>query len=180
VLKQSWRPSTSICEGDIYPAAEVDNVNKVYSFEDVRDDPKSQVVDTKTYVRGDLLYDAPLASSERNQYRKRENEQVREAEERERYLLVTAMSDQSVITQIPIGSRQDPTFRTQTRVLLENYGWPIQRFRDLRELLMALRQAIHGKNTFTRPTFLLKSNQDTALFISIMGFFRGMSASEIY
>ncbi|RDB19067.1 hypothetical protein Hypma_014321 [Hypsizygus marmoreus] len=143
VLKQCWRPMTAISEGELYPSGDHNiHINRIYSFEDVSHD--CQLVDTQYYTRRGILHRPPSTRPDRNENGKRENDQLEDAERREPYIHVTAKSDHSSALSFATDSDSDPIWRVQTRILLEDYGWPLHHFSDLLELVTVLKHAIEA------------------------------------
>jgi len=146
VLKQSWRPSTVVPEGQLYPTTHnIPSLGHVYSYEDIKE--IGQFVDTQHYIRGGLSHSFPeLPESPRNHNGKREKAHLALAESHEPYIVINTMADnKQLFTRIQSKCNNEPTWRIQSRILLEDYGWPLHKLRDRLELLNVLRQAIFGK-----------------------------------
>lgn len=120
VLKQSWRPKSAIPEAELYPPvheAETHNIGCVYSSGDVTEN--GSLVDTEIFIRCGLSHLPPPATPERNSNRKREGEQLDNAQRSESYLVIATISD-----ELTFDNRREmaPNWRVQTRLVLESYG----------------------------------------------------------
>ncbi|RDB18915.1 hypothetical protein Hypma_014319 [Hypsizygus marmoreus] len=143
VLKQCWRPETATSEGKMYPSGDHGiHVSRIYCFSDVCD--QGGVVDTQHYIRHGISHHPPSTRPDRNDNGKRESDQLGDAERREPYIHVIAKSDDTSALSFATDSEQDPIWRVQTRLLMEDYGWPLHHFRDLLELLKLLKHIVEA------------------------------------
>ncbi|KAG6838211.1 hypothetical protein C0991_001041, partial [Blastosporella zonata] len=158
VLKQCWRPMDTEPEGSIYPPpddAKEHHIGRVYSYEDVTLGTPVETVTTKNFVRGNLEYHTPPA--ERKSKRKRADYKNFEvAEEYEPRVVIIPETDQLVF-EFKGGDFVD---RVLSRTLLvDSFGWPLQKFCDLPELARVALQTVRGSS----PFFLLKMEWLTLL-----------------
>ncbi|KAF5374687.1 hypothetical protein D9615_008968 [Tricholomella constricta] len=142
VLKQCWRPTKDAREAEMYPGrkeAFENHIGRVYSSEDVQVDGVE--INTKSFVRCDLERLPPFKSSKVNRNGKREANQLQEAVSLEPYLFITTKSDKVTFESV---KAVKPNWRVQTRILLEDYGWPLHHFRDLSELVLVVLHAVRA------------------------------------
>ncbi|KAF5374686.1 hypothetical protein D9615_008969 [Tricholomella constricta] len=139
VLKQCWRPARATREADMYPDREEaleNHIGRVYSSEDVQ--VEGVEISTKSFVRCGLEHLLPPESPSLKRNGKREASQLQEAESLEAYLFIATESDQLTFQS---ATDKEPNWRVQTRILLEDHGWPLHQFRDLSELVLVVLHA---------------------------------------
>jgi hypothetical protein len=143
VLKQSWRPTTCVPEGSLYPRLNSDNIHvgQIHSYEDVLQD--SAIVDTQNFIRQGLEHLSPNPP-DTNANGKRANAALEGMENRERYLEIALAGERSRL-HIYVEDL-DPIWRALTRELSRTFGWPFQCFRDIPELLKVSSHFVRGKN----------------------------------
>ncbi|KAF5374620.1 hypothetical protein D9615_008970 [Tricholomella constricta] len=139
---QCWRPTKDAREAEMYPGrkeAFENHIGRVYSSEDVQVDGVE--INTKSFIRCNLERLPPFKSSKVNRNGKREANQLQEAGSLEPYLFITTKSDKVTFESV---KAVKPNWRVQTRILLEDYGWPLHHFRDLSELVLVILHAVRA------------------------------------
>ncbi|KDR74425.1 hypothetical protein GALMADRAFT_584049 [Galerina marginata CBS 339.88] len=137
VMKQSWRRVDSESEGNLYNAARGTNstapefVGRILLCEDVL--YGSDRDDTSTLIRQNLGIDSPtftVAGTKRSRS--------------EAYIHIDT-TEQKEISFIWLRERASEAIaRVRTRVLMSTYGWPIDNFASMKELVRGITDAIKG------------------------------------
>jgi hypothetical protein len=129
-------------EGRMYPQ-DIDArryTGRIHSYEDVHKD--GHVINTRVFIRKEVVHRRPLEKPNTNDNGKRENEHIDRLEQLES-LLVANWVDGRILIETPRGTEK-LIWRVLARTLLEDYGWSIKDFRDLLELLTVLDHTITG------------------------------------
>ncbi|KAA1477282.1 hypothetical protein DENSPDRAFT_933622 [Dentipellis sp. KUC8613] len=150
VLKQTWRPENVLTEAQFREFAPPEsNLCEIVRSVNIGGDISNQasvVVDTRHYVRRGVDGmrvdpDSLLPPNAESQSKKRNAES--EMEETALVVVPATVLD----TAARRTSRRAGfifTSRMQTRTLMSTYGWPVKFFRDVRELVGTIRNAIEG------------------------------------
>ncbi|KAF9460281.1 hypothetical protein BDZ94DRAFT_940467 [Collybia nuda] len=120
-----WRPTAGNHEGDFFPEESKTrdiHLGRMHSYEDVKYD--GDVMDTQKFIRQGLDHFLPFMDVD-NVNEKRATEALETAEEKEAHLDVSIVASTQEL---------EPPWRTCARLLSEDYGWPLEGFRDLSEL----------------------------------------------
>ncbi|TFY71304.1 hypothetical protein EVG20_g1698 [Dentipellis fragilis] len=133
VLKQTWRPSVLLQEAELRSAAPPQsNVSQIIRSVDigyVNDNGAPACMDTKLFIRRGMIGRPP-------------------AEPRLKGWSVADNKGTVVVIKKHFISAQRLAFsftnRVLTRTLMSTYGWPLTSFRDIRELLETIRDAVAG------------------------------------
>ena len=135
VIKQSWRPSDVLSEGDLYDKAKASDskyVGAIDLCEEVL--VEGQKDDTVSLIRQNVAHKQP-AEPEPKAGRYRD-------ERRESHMHVACVQEDQIL--FSIYNCCDLVARVRTRVLLSTYGWPLKYFSSLQELVRVMRDAIKG------------------------------------
>lgn len=149
MLKQSWRPSTALCEEEFVSGIDSHtNVCNIVSTEeacinDVQDDT-ADCIRRKIKVVSVIMRKALDLSGEKltssggaqlaiiDETASEEKYHPISLTTEDLYYQTTQMQDLKIVN------------RVRTRTLMQTYGWPIKFFKDIPELLTTFREAIEG------------------------------------
>ncbi|TFY71311.1 hypothetical protein EVG20_g1703 [Dentipellis fragilis] len=150
VLKQTWRPENVLTEAQFralaLPESNLCEIVRSVNVGADMEDQASVVVDTRHYVRrgieGLRVVPDDSAPSDREPSSKKRSA---EPELGEAALVVVNSTSQDTAGKVSARrARFNFTSRVLTRTLMSTYGWPVKFFRDVRELVATIRNAIEG------------------------------------
>ncbi|TFY58769.1 hypothetical protein EVG20_g8025 [Dentipellis fragilis] len=176
VLKQTWRSKTSLREKDICDTLPHSDGNNSHVCEIVRsvdigcqfpdpNHPDWVVEDTEHSITRGLEVEAsfvleeapstapaePSKAGKRKQTDQEPSQVDEEADLQEQGLFVVSTTSEAYEFAVRKATKLPPTNRILTRTLMKTYGWPIKFFKDIPELVRAIRDAVQGhRNLWSR------------------------------